>query len=359
MKLARASRPDRGIALIIVMIVITFLTILVAGFSYSMKVESKLARNAVFDPEMEWLGKSGIELAKYVIGQQRMIASENWDSLNQKWAGGVGNSNSAIANVQMTGVQLGRGTFSVKITDCESKFNINTANEIILQQAMTLIGVDASEIPPAVASIQDWIDADNQTHMGGGTESDFYMTQDPPYEAKNGPIDDIAELLLIRNISPEMYWGPRYSGAPMAFVASKRRGLRGAPEQVTYATGLIDLFTPFGSGLLNLNTAGMTALQVIPEIDENVAAAIISRRNGLDGTPGTDDDMPFRSPGEIASVPGIPPPVAGAISRYFTVMSTAFEVEVDVQLDQRNRKFHAIVRRVDPKNIVTMTMYWK
>lgn len=348
-----------GIALIIVMIVITFLTILVAGFSYSMKVESKLARNAVFDPEMEWLGKSGIELAKYVIGQQRMIANEPWDSLNQKWAGGIGNSNSVIADVQLTGVQLGRGTFSVKINDCESKFNINTANEIILQQAMTLIGVDASEIPPTVASILDWIDFDNQTHMGGGTESDYYMTLDPPYEAKNGPVDDIAELLLVRGVTPEMFWGPRYQGAPMAFVANKRRGLHGAPEPVTYATGLIDLFTPFGSGLLNLNTATMTALQVIPEIDENIAAAIISRRNGQDGSPGTEDDMPFRSPGEIGSIPGIPPPMAGAIARYFTVQSTAFEVEVDVQLDQRSRKFFAIVRRMDPKNIVTLTMYWK
>jgi type II secretory pathway component PulK len=69
----RRAKPNRGIALIIVMIVITFFSILVAGFSYSMKVETRLARNSGFDSEMDWLGRSGIELAKYVLGQQPAV----------------------------------------------------------------------------------------------------------------------------------------------------------------------------------------------------------------------------------------------------------------------------------------------
>ena len=58
-----------GIALIIVMICITVLALLAAGFAYSMKVETKLAQNSGSDTEMTWLGLSGVELARYVLAQ--------------------------------------------------------------------------------------------------------------------------------------------------------------------------------------------------------------------------------------------------------------------------------------------------
>ena len=45
--------PPRGIALIIVMIVIIVLGILAGGFAYSMKVETTLARNANFEPNAQ------------------------------------------------------------------------------------------------------------------------------------------------------------------------------------------------------------------------------------------------------------------------------------------------------------------
>src|SRR5215472_8822434 len=55
---------ERAIALIIVMICIFVLTILAGGFAYSMKVETRLARNANSEVELEWLGRSGVECAR-------------------------------------------------------------------------------------------------------------------------------------------------------------------------------------------------------------------------------------------------------------------------------------------------------
>jgi type II secretory pathway component PulK len=49
------TRRHSGIALIIVLLVITVLAILAGGFAYSMKVETQLARNASFDDELFWL----------------------------------------------------------------------------------------------------------------------------------------------------------------------------------------------------------------------------------------------------------------------------------------------------------------
>ncbi|MBO4797117.1 MAG: hypothetical protein J5553_07035, partial [Verrucomicrobia bacterium] len=65
----RSTRSQSGIALIIVLIVIVTLAVMASGFAWFMKVEMKLATNHLSDSELEWLGRSGVELARYVVGQ--------------------------------------------------------------------------------------------------------------------------------------------------------------------------------------------------------------------------------------------------------------------------------------------------
>jgi type II secretory pathway component PulK len=112
--------------------------------------------------------------------------------------------------------------------------------------------------------------------------------------------------------------------------------------------------------LINLNTASATVLQVIPEIDANLAQAIITARSGPDGQDGTDDDIPFRSPQEIfRAVPGVNPQALGNLSRYFTVRSLCFEAHVNVNVGGNKREYVAILRRNGPKDIQTLNLYWK
>jgi len=353
------AQTNRGIALIIVMVVITFFSISVAVFSYQMKVETKLARNSGFDSQMDWLGRSGIELAKYVLGQQRTIPNEPYDSLNQKWAGGPGNSNSILADVRLDNLTIGYGNVSVKITDCERKININVADEVVLNHAMSVTGVEAADASTIVGSILDWIDTDDQTHMGGA-ESEYYQSFDPPYVAKNGPIDDINELLLVKGVTPELFWGPKYSGPSSV---QKRSGWHtdfGKDVlQTRYQVGLVDVFSPFGMKFVNINTASATVLQMFPVIDENAASSIIQFRSGPDGQDGTEDDTPFRNVAQLAAVPGIPREFVPMMIRYFGIQSFTFEVEVTVRLDERQRTYYAVLRRVDQRNIQVLNIWWK
>ncbi|HON07910.1 MAG TPA: type II secretion system protein GspK [Verrucomicrobiota bacterium] len=359
--LIKLKKTNKGIALIIVMIVITFLSIMAGGFAYSMKVETRLARNSFFDNEMEWLGRSGIELARYVLGQQKNIPNEPYDSLNQKWAGGVGPTNGLLSDITLENIPLGNGTITVKITDMERKFNINIADEMILNQAFTLIGVEAAEARPIINSILDWLDPDDEVRVGGA-ESDFYENLEPPYVAKNGPMDDVSELLLIRNVIPEIYYGPHYTGAPSPSPTWQKRfgaAFSKKEEMDLYAVGLVDLFCTFSGRFININTATATTLQLIPGIDENVANEIITRRAGPDGQEGTEDDTPFRTIGELMAVPGMNPQLISVLSRVCSTQSTTFEVKVEVQLDQRKRTFTAILRRLDQKNIPMICWDWK
>ena len=167
MKIA-VQTSTRGFALIIVMMVIVVFSVLAAGLAFSMKVEMQLARNVESESEMEWLGRSGVELARYVLAQQMNCPNEPYDALDQKWAGGPGgrcSTNGPLEDVSLENVQLGRGKFSVKITDLERKVNINTADQSTLQQALRVMGADANDIPSIADSILDWIDRDESGHL--------------------------------------------------------------------------------------------------------------------------------------------------------------------------------------------------
>src|SRR5208283_337244 len=113
-------RKNSGVALIIVMLAIFTLAWMAAGLSYSMKVESRLAANADADRQMIWLGRSGVELARYVLAQEAAIPNEPYDALNQVWAGGpggLGETNGTLAGLSLDNYPIGDGSVSVKIVD--------------------------------------------------------------------------------------------------------------------------------------------------------------------------------------------------------------------------------------------------
>jgi general secretion pathway protein K len=352
MKIHRAN-SSRGIALIIVMMVILVLGILAGGFAYSMKVESKLAQNSGFDNDMEWLGRSGVELARYVLLESLNVPTEPWDALNQKWAGGPMGTNEVLETVSLENNQLGPGIFSIKIIDLERKININSINETsipILQQALTMVGADPGDIPTITDSFLDWIDIDENPHMSGAESADYVARPNPgyaPYVAKNGPIDDLSELLLVKGVTPQIYFGPSEPGLgvlarprvppPMPFM--------NAPPAAGGPVGLVDLFTPISLGVININTASAQVLQLIPGIDPSLAQAIVTTRAGLDGVEGTEDDVPFRSAGDLMHVPGMPPGILQLATGMFTTRSVTFEVLVDARIGQYRRQYVGVLRR--------------
>ncbi len=342
------------------MIVVISLSLLAGGFVMSMKIETKLARNAQADPELDWLGRSGVEVARYVVGQSMNNPNEPFDALNQFWAGGFGGTNIFPPEISLDQISLGNGTISIKIVDSERRFNINVADEQILQQALKIVGVDASELGAITGSILDWIDQDDDTHIGG-VESDFYQRLNPPYSAKNGPLDDLSELLMINGVSPEMYWGSSpTTGRRGAFQRTVMNRNPNSSEASHYAVGLVDLFTPVSNPRLNLNTAGTGALLLIPGMDENLAAGIVSARSGPDGMAGSGDDMPFRSVAELGSaVPGLDQLMVLQLARYCDVRSATFEVEVTATIGDLQRQYVALLRRNQPQDVQILQFYWK
>ena len=356
----RVHHNSGGMALILAVIAIFVLSALAAGLALSMKVETRLAQNADSEQQLLWLGRSGVELARYVLSQQLTIPTEPYDALNQIWAGGPGGpgeTNSALTGLSLDHYPVGEGTVSVKIIDLERKVNINTANAEALQQALTLMGVDANDISVVSDSILDWIDADDAPRAAGA-ESDYYQGLAVPYYAKNAPIDNLSELLLVKGVTPEMYWGSNSTNhTPSVF--QHKLGLGTSPGQTPdYPFGLVDIFTPISSGRININTADTNVLQMIPGVDAATAAAIVKQRAGPDGVEGTEDDVPFRNVNQLSAT-GLNPQFVGQLGNLCTVRSLTFEVHVTAQIGDYRREYIAILYRNSGMDIQVVSFYWK
>jgi len=317
----RLAKRDRGIALIIVMIIVAALTVIVTGFAYSMRVETKLARNTRFNPDMDWLGRSGVELARYLLSK-RAPGEERMDALHQKWAGGpcrlptdATDELEPWEELDMTNVKLGNGTFSIKITDMERKLNINSAPEPLLRYILEMHGgVDATDVDIFIDSLRDWMDPDENPGLNGA-ESDFYLSEYPPYYSKNGPLDHITELKLVQ----------------------------GFKDQPSIYNVFAKNFTAISGGLINVNTASAQVLELLPGMDPFIADEIVMYRAGPDG--------PYRSPNQIGAVLepfGMDP---GSIQQFLATESATFEVEITAKIGTQQRKYISLLRRLSPQDI--------
>lgn len=339
---------SRGVALIIVLLVVFALTVTAATFAYQMRVETRLATATRSEAELEWLGRSGVEYAKWVlIEQQRMPGEQQYHGLNQFWAGGVGRVDSAdnlFEGLTLDNIELGEGRISIRIVDEERKFNINMVSPPMLDLALSLIGAEAADNSTIANSLLDWIDRDDFPKAGGGAESADYLTLDPPYLAKNGPIDDITELLKISGVTPQLFYGPNFKKTGFLDNPSGVAAVDASLADANQSFGLVDVFCALSTGQVNINTAPEPVISLALGGDPLIAREVIKIRAGADGIDGTEDDEPARSGGEIGRLLG---PAAGAAqqgSRWVT-MSSTFLVRVSAEFGNARRNYVATIRR--------------
>ncbi len=143
----------------------------------------------------------------------------------------------------------------VKKTPVSAKLSIQQVRLDMWKKIFMSYGKEEEEAMSIIASIQDWVDSDNLLRIGGA-EDDYYQSLDFPYYPKNKKIEDLKELLLIKGIDEEMYYGSdKYPP-------------------------LTDFFTIYDDGgKLDINTVSKLVLMSILNIDEETANAIISKRN--------------------------------------------------------------------------------
>jgi type II secretory pathway component PulK len=170
----RRGGSEPGMALVIVMILVLALAVIAGVFSHKIQVEAKLTANTRAESDLEWLGRSGVEVARWVLAtEKRAGPTAQVDSFRDFWAGGPGVTNAMdfpFEGVSLDRIELGAGWCSVRIIDQERKININSlANRNvppaqgmrIMEHALNFVGAEGMERPVAAsresAAILSWV----------------------------------------------------------------------------------------------------------------------------------------------------------------------------------------------------------
>ncbi len=213
------SSTRQGTILIIVLVTIVVLSLSAYTFTQLMQTEDEASRLMTQRMQSKYLCDSGVD---YV----RLFLSNNQATIREK--GGIWDNPERFQNISVLADPLNRervGRFTVisssmdEIGNAEgfryglmdecNKLNINSLP--ILDLKLPGAGRQLLMALPAMTedvadAILDWIDADDEQREFG-VETSYYNGSQPPYDAKNGPMDSIDELLLVRNVTPQLLFG--------------------------------------------------------------------------------------------------------------------------------------------------------
>jgi type II secretory pathway component PulK len=230
----RGRQAERGVALIIVLLVLSLLLTVVGEFALAMRLEATTTINFRAAVASGFLAQAGFQRAAAEILPDAI--AHHLDE-----AGLLVFRHSRLGSPQAPprqDIKLGTGQFSYRITDEEARINLNRATPDQLHRLLTELGIERETRDVIVDSIQDWRDP-NEEHRLNGAESDYYLALPVPYKSKNADFDSVEELLLVRGITPQIFYG--------------------TPEQ----PGLGAYVTVAGSGAINLNTASDVVLRTL------------------------------------------------------------------------------------------------
>ena len=220
------------------------------------------------------------------------------------------------------------GQTVVDVVPETAKFNINTAPPEDLFRLLANLGVDPSRAQEIAAAIVDW--RAPSAPLSGSAFADFYASLHQPYLAPHAPFQDIEELLSVKGVTPDLFYGAWQPAA------------EGAAQHLALRTGLAECVSVFGAvNQFDANTAPPAVLATLGVPPEGVAALVEQRRVRA-----------FRNQAELAPFAQI----AGAgFNRLqvggftiFTLRSTARLRLVNGQLSDMRRSVAAQVRFVPP-----------
>jgi type II secretory pathway component PulK len=211
----RRRKQNDGVALILTLLFVVLLTVLVVEFAYEAQVEASYALNSENEFQAKLAARSAVYNGIGILETDRLetelAASEGGtayaDSRQSSWAqpGSFEPLNDAVMRTTISDefgkINLNALVYYVGGDQPTIRENIQVALEEFFQTRDE--GVDAKAL---VDSLIDWMDEDDDTY-DDGAETEFYEKSENPYPCKNGPMDSIEELLLIKGMTPELYFG--------------------------------------------------------------------------------------------------------------------------------------------------------
>ncbi|OGP94503.1 MAG: hypothetical protein A2157_16205 [Deltaproteobacteria bacterium RBG_16_47_11] len=316
-------------ALIMVLWVMAILSVVVMEFCFGMRTEIQMTRHYKEEFNLYAMAQGGIQRAvteliyKYDPKIQQLrkpLEEEEVPAEKKEW----------VTDGRPYLLPFDQGSCEVRVMSEGGKVNINIVSESTLRRIIGNLGLEIEAVGIIADSIMDWRDPDDFYRMNGA-ENDYYQSLKEPYKCKNGYLDTIEELLLIRGITPELFYGK--DGRP----------------------GLKNIFSIYASGeQVDINSAMPPALSAFLGIPDEISQQIATAR----------EEKRFQNSVDlIQRIPELAP-IIGAVgsflvfsspSRYFTIEARAKTqngtsrrgVKTIVRIEMKEKNGYRVIQWVD------------
>ena len=209
----------RGVVLLAVLVVIVLLTLAAYQYSELMTAEYRAADSARRSAQARSLAESGVYYTAALLSSP--------DAVTNTLNGNPYDNATAFHGLEVpTAGSRFRGLFSVLalvdpddtsgssqpyrfgVTDECGRINLNALMKLdssgrIAHDMLMKLPNMTEEIANAIL---DWIDKDDEARTNGA-ENQYYSALNPPYRCKNGPLDSLDELLLVRGVTVQLLYG--------------------------------------------------------------------------------------------------------------------------------------------------------
>lgn len=262
----RLRQRKRGFLLIVVLVVVMVLALGAYAFSELMLSHQEASQLSGKQVQARLMTDSGAELVRMTLALDKPTLQDQ---------GGIFNNPLLFQGVLMIDdinpEERGRFTILTSglddegnlggirygLEDDSTRLNLNAL--VALEESQAGVGRQLLMALPNCTeeiadAILDWIDPDDEPREYGA-EVDYYSGLVPPYAPKNGPLDTVEELLLVRGVTPALLFG----------LDLNRNGVVDPFEQTQPG----DLLSPLPSPAAP-TTTDPSVLQVAVEVDTSL-----------------------------------------------------------------------------------------
>lgn len=209
------TKHRHGIALVLVMWMLSLLTVIAAGLAFSVRSETVLTGNHLSLVRAEALADAGIHRAIYELMKPVIDLETGWK-----------------ADGRPQVLTLDDVSIKVVAVDETAFIDLNHAPEPLLRGLMVSVGLPDDEADRLVDAIVDWRDADDLVRTNGA-ERDQYEAAGLDYVPANANFQRIDELARVLGMTRDLYM--KISGALTVYSGQPGINSSIAPRQVLLA----------------------------------------------------------------------------------------------------------------------------
>lgn len=301
-KLSIRTKNENGIALLLVLWIITLFAVICAEFSSTMHTETVIVRNYKDGEQAYYTAEAGINRAIIELERASKSIRQNFFSEDEEepefvyWEPGGG---PYVFN-------LDDFICEVKIEDENNRLGLNAflkkakTNPSLLKSLLNnKVGLEGEERDIVADSLIDWRDKDHNITGINGAENDYYESLEEPYKCRNGEIPVIEELLMVRGVNEIIFYGTAKNLGQKIMITDEEleaflEGTMDNQEEIEAEIqyegdndtkinmGLCNIFSTFSTATslsLNINTASFKELLILEGMDPETSKKIITERN--------------------------------------------------------------------------------